>query len=274
MVKRALIVETLMGLRLIYHDTEDSIKQVKQMLAQYQGDSDSDEEDAQSKQVKSGINHINNTQPHSRANNDYKDNTQIVPSTISNKIIHSSYNEVPSIQWPVQVKKERHATPPVGYDEGDHQDDRTLTSEEVDQFQQGFEGLLHLDCKGEDPSYGESKRMKNDSSKLRIVIPRFEEAAKVVQQKADYQDQYELRIIEQMKNEVTLLTKVNPALQIEVKRLHTSSSSFPTPPLSYPSLPSSSSPSLFWLIQVECAEHKVNPYSALQIRSIKSHSTT
>lgn len=53
---------------------------------------------------------------------------------------------------------------------------------------------------------------------------------------------YEVRITSAIKNEVPLLTKINPALQVDVVRLHAYSEGSP----------------LFWSLQVECVEHQVS----------------
>eukprot|EP00026_Physarum_polycephalum_P001330 Phypoly_transcript_01331.p1 GENE.Phypoly_transcript_01331~~Phypoly_transcript_01331.p1 ORF type:complete len:797 (+),score=116.83 Phypoly_transcript_01331:140-2530(+) len=51
---------------------------------------------------------------------------------------------------------------------------------------------------------------------------------------------YDVRIVSAIKNEVPLLTKINPALQVDVARLYCDSDQGP----------------LFWSLQVECAEHQ------------------
>jgi hypothetical protein len=61
---------------------------------------------------------------------------------------------------------------------------------------------------------------------------------------------YEVRIVSAIKNEVPLLTKINPALQVDVARLCCDPDQGP----------------LFWSLQVECAEHQVCLPPTLSIR--------
>lgn len=62
---------------------------------------------------------------------------------------------------------------------------------------------------------------------------------------------YEVRIVSTIKNEVPLLTKINPALQVDVVRLQNYSDQGP----------------LFWSLQVECTEHQVRSFTQPKSRS-------
>jgi hypothetical protein len=238
--KRVMLEQTLHGLLCISGDTEDALRQARSMLAKVK-DEDSDSEQSYNK-GESCCKHAAHRQPQTIAN-----------CTLDG--VHNGVHAQP-IQQCVNIdavendnlkttRPQQAARTPI-YEDNINEEDMSLASED-EMEDTTCTQTCPLLCDDEGSEEEELVENRAEGTQVKVEGEDLPGPLRDIKKKLPLQERpagmlYEVRIVSTIKNEVPLLTKINPAIQVDVARIQNDLEQRP----------------LFWSMQVECAEHQVS----------------